>query len=281
MPELGLYVFHVVDNQAENGHLIKLGYTTDYPRRMKDYRDAIRRRNANPANHFICGFQNPNQRTTNFYKHVEQLFHKRLFEYRAEDYPQEVYRFRDKLHAQETLTLVHDHLHECGWDVEWLTSNNEYINFDQLDGGVFIEHSLEEGDHVACITEDSEGIQPRLYQVSIIDTINLYFADNDRGVVQCPPGYGKTYISALHCWKAEYKRILVFCPYKQICYEFLQPFKLLGYKVMINNGDENFDKRKCISNKHKIVVISTYQSSGPSTSYQYWIYTTPRIPKPM
>lgn len=99
------------------------------------------------------------------------------------------------------------------------------------------------------------------YQTPIVTKLIDYFNDSSKGILSCPPGYGKTYITANFIKQTNYHNYLILCPQIMICDEFkiaLQSLIKQNINIVIVNSDNNNKITKYRNKKN--VIITTYQS---------------------
>lgn len=101
------------------------------------------------------------------------------------------------------------------------------------------------------------------YQTPIVAKLINYFEDSSKGILSCPPGYGKTYITANFIKQTNYHNYLILCPQIMICDEFKISLRSLikkGFNIVIVNSN---NKNKITKNKNKKNVIITTHHSYP------------------
>lgn len=101
------------------------------------------------------------------------------------------------------------------------------------------------------------------YQIPIIEKLLLHYNTANKGVLSCPPGFGKTYIASQFINQSNYHNYLILCPQILICDEFkIALSHLTKNNKQINITVVNSDnKEKIIRYKNKKnIIITTYQS---------------------
>ena len=116
-----------------------------------------------------------------------------------------------------------------------------------------------------AIVEDIVTYIPRDYQIDRIEMLKNYFKTEKRGIMDMPPGTGKTFMSA--CCANEFKITIMLSPLRQHAYENMERYKQYypDLKTILVDCDGTRDvlfiKKQIRSFKDsKIMLSSTYKS---------------------
>ena len=106
-------------------------------------------------------------------------------------------------------------------------------------------------------------LQPRNYQIDIINEAHNYFKNNDKGILILPCGAGKTLTSLWIVLKSNPNNILIGVPSILLLHQWCEDInKLCNFKILcvFNTIDIN-DIKDFVKKHNKFIIITTYVSS--------------------